>query len=115
MTLPGFGNSYRHTKEAMKKTTRLSIEFRHREVAITVEGSTLHVQESGPVVADPSTVCPTCGSCWVEIAARADGTDPTSVDRVRYALQQFGSHMQISPAGQLRICTRSLEELKEEL
>jgi hypothetical protein len=101
------------TKDAMKKTKRLSIEFRHREVTITVEGSTLHVQDSEPDAANASAACPTCGSPWITIAARADGDAPTSVDRIHHALQQSGLHVQVSPAGQLRICQRSFKELKE--
>ncbi len=49
----------------------------------------------------------------ITVAARADGDVPASVDRIRHALQQSGLHMQVSPAGQLRICQRSFEELKE--
>lgn len=99
----------------MKKTTRLSIEVRHREVTITVEGSMVCVQENEPFNAEPSTVCPACGSRWMEVAPSADGGNPNSADLLRQVLQQFGSHTQISNAGRLRICKRSLQELKEEL
>ena len=98
----------------MKRTQRLSIELRHREVSITVEGSTLH-RDKAPDTAKAMTVCPTCGSHWITIAAQVDGDIPASADRLGRVLQQFGLHMQLSPAGQLRICQRSFEELKEKL
>jgi hypothetical protein len=97
----------------MKKTKRLSIEFRHREVTITVQGSTIHVQDSEPDAANASAACPTCGSPWINRVAPADGDAPAGVDRIRRALQQSGLHVQVTPAGQLRICQRSFEELKE--
>ncbi len=94
----------------MKKTKRISIEFRHREVTITVEGSTLHVQDGEP---DATLVCPICLSAWVTIAPPAGAALPDGVDQIRRALEQSGLHVQVSPTGQLRICQRSFEELKE--
>jgi hypothetical protein len=103
----------RFTKDAMKRTKRLSIEFRHREVTISVAGSALQVQDGEPDAANTPTVCPTCGSPWITIAARVDGDAPVNTDRIHHALQQSGLHVQVTPAGQLRICQRSFEELKE--
>jgi len=103
----------RFTKDTMKRTKRLSIEFRHREVTISVAGSALQVQECEPDAANIPTACPTCGSPWITIAARGDGDVPTSVDRIHHALQQSGLHVQVTPAGQFLICQRSFEELKE--
>jgi hypothetical protein len=99
----------------MKTTKRLSIEFRHREVTITVEGSTLRVPGSEPDAADTPTVCPTCGSPWITIVARLDGDAPANTDRIHRALEQTGLHLRVSPAGQLQICRRSFEEFKEKL
>jgi len=99
----------------MKRTKRLSIEFRHREVTITVEGSALHVQNSEPEAADAPMACPTCGSPWITIIARVDGDAPENTDRIHRALEQSGLHLQVSPAGQLQICRRSFEEVKEKL
>ena len=103
----------RLTKDAMKRTKRLSIEVRHREVTITVQGSTLHVQDSEPDAASAPAACPTCGSPWIARVAPADGDAPTSIDSIHRALQQSGLHVQVSLAGELRICQRSFEELKE--
>ena len=97
----------------MKRTKRLSIEFRHREVTITVQGSTLHVQDSEPDAASAPATCPTCGSPWITRVAPADGDAPTSIDSIHRALQQSGLHVQVTPAGQFLICQRSFEELKE--
>ena len=98
----------------MKMKRRISIEYRHREVTITVEGSTLHVQDSEPDAENAPTGCPTCGSSWITRVAPADGDGPASVDRICRALQQSGLHVQVTPTGQLRICQKSFEELKEE-
>ncbi|QHN03159.1 hypothetical protein FTO74_07085 [Granulicella sp. WH15] len=108
-------SSSRFTEDAMKRTKRLSIEFRHREITITATGSTLHVQDSEPDAANTPAVCPTCGSPWITIVARVDGEVPANTDLIHRALQQSGLHLQVSPAGQLRICQRSFEELKESL
>jgi len=97
----------------MKITKRLSIEFQHREVTILVAGSTLQVQEHEPGAGKTPAVCPTCGSSWITIVARVDGDAPANTDRIHLALEQSGLHLQVSPIGQLRICQRSFEELKE--
>jgi hypothetical protein len=103
----------RSSKDDMKKTKRLSIEFRHREVTITVNGSTLHVQNTEPDAANASALCPTCNSPWITVVAAADGDASASVGRIHRALQQAGLHVQVSPANRLQICQRSSEELKE--
>ncbi len=80
----------------MKRTTRISIEFQHREVTITVAGSTLHVQDSEPGAPNTLTVCPSCGSPWITIVAQVNGEIPANSDRIRRALQQSGLHLQVS-------------------
>jgi hypothetical protein len=116
MLTPKLGNDnpapLRLTKDDMKKTKRLSIEYRHREVTITVEGAALRVEDSGPNAVE---ACPACGSPWITLVAPTGGDFAASVDRIRQSLEQSGLHRQISPAGQIRICQRSFEELKEKL
>jgi hypothetical protein len=97
----------------MKRTKRLSIEFRHREVVLTVAGSAVHVQNCEPDAAYPPSVCPTCGSAWIAIVAQMDGHIPANTDFIHHALEQSGLHLQVSRAGQLRICKRSFDQLKE--
>jgi hypothetical protein len=108
-------NSSRFTKEDMKRTKRLSIEFWHREVVITVEGPVLFIPDHEPVRVENAAVCPTCGGRWITIVARAAGDAPANTDRIYHALQQSGLHLQISSAGELRICHKSFEEIKETL
>lgn len=105
--------SSRFNKEDMKRTKRLSIEFLHREVVITVEGPVLFVPNQEPVRVDDATVCPTCGGRWITIVARAAGDVSADTDRIYHALQQSGLHLQVSSAGELRICHKSFEEIKE--
>jgi len=97
----------------MKRTKRLSIEFLHREVSITVEGSTLHIQDPEPDAANSASVCSICSSRWITIFPRTEEGTPSGVDRILPALQQSGLHTQVSPAGKLLICQRSFEKLKE--
>ena len=104
---------HRFSKDEMKRTKRLSIEFWHREVTITVEGSGLHVAKNEPLSDNTAAVCPTCGSLWIAIVARADGDVPADTERIHRALQQSGLHLQVSPTGQLKICQKSFEEVKE--
>jgi hypothetical protein len=106
-------NSARFNKEEMKRTKRLSIEFSHREVVITVEGPVLFVPNREHVPVDDTAVCPMCGGRWITIVARVDGDVPADTDRIYHALQQSGLHLQVSSAGELRICHRSFEEMKE--
>jgi len=97
----------------MKRTKRLSIEFLHREVVITVEGPVLFVPNHEPVRVDNAAVCPACGGRWITIVARAAGDAPADTERIYHALQQSGLHLQVSSAGELRICHKSFEEIKE--
>ena len=97
----------------MKRTRRLSIEFRHREVTITVQGSTLNVRNVDSEAANAPAACPACGSPWFTMVASADGSVPVGVDQIHRALQQSGLHAQVTQAGQLHICQRSFEKLKE--
>ena len=105
----------------MKRTRRALIEFLHREVTITVEGSTLPVQDTGPYqdgqpdTASAPAICPECGSPWLTLVESTSGDASGGVDSFRSVLQQSGLHLQVSPAGQFQICQRSFEERKEKL
>jgi len=110
----GNGSS-RFTEVDMRITKRLSIEFQHREVTISIAASTFHVQDHEPDAADASTVCRTCGSPWIVVDAGSVGDVPANVDRIHHALQQSGLHVQVSSSGHLQICQKSFEEIKEKL
>jgi hypothetical protein len=99
----------------MKKMRRLSIEYRHREVTITVEGSTLHVQDGNSDAARGASVCPACGGSWITMTAPPEGDLAAGVDHVLHMLQQSGLHVQASPAGELLICQSSFDKFKETL
>ena len=119
-----------------KTVKRLSIYVQHREVTITVSGSVAAVRKAPAAVQgspaavqgspaavhvrsqatqDTTGLCHTCNSPWVNVAAWIDGDPAASVDRIRYALEQIGLHLQVSPADQLQICQRSFQHLKENL
>jgi hypothetical protein len=99
----------------MKIMKRLSIEFQHREVSLSIAGGTGHVQDGESDATHSPAYCPACGGPWIPVAARVEGEPAANTDRICHALQQSGLHLQVSPAGQLRICQRSLEEIKEKL
>jgi hypothetical protein len=105
------------TKDWMRRMKRLSIEFLRREVSLTVEGSALHGATSQAGSQDAAegvaTVCPACGGAWMTALARAEGETPADLERVQQALGQLGLHFQLSQTGQIRICRRSYEEIKE--
>jgi hypothetical protein len=98
----------------MKKTKRLLIEHWHRELTITIEGPAPPVQDSEWDSANATMACSVCGSRWINlIVTPGSGDVPESVECIRRTLEQSGLHLQVSAAGQLRICQRSLEGLKE--
>jgi hypothetical protein len=103
----------RFNKDSMKTTKRLSIEFAHREVTVTIEGSALHGHKSEPDAAHASSLCPVCGSPWITVMAQMDGDSALSTDRICNALEQSGLHLQALSPGQLQICAQSFEQLKE--
>ncbi len=74
----------------MKRTTQLSIVVEHRRVAFSLTGAA----DTAP---HPSA---------------GDGPGAAAIDR---ALQQHGLHTHLSPAGQLSICSKSLEGIQENL
>jgi hypothetical protein len=99
MLTPRVGNDYpdpsRFTKDDMKETKRLSIEYPHREVTITVAGATLHVENSGLDAADVPAMCPTCGSAWIAVVASVDRDLPGCLDHIRGLLQQYSLQLRI--------------------
>jgi len=100
-------------KGDMKRTQRLSIEIQHREVTITVSGSTVERQEEVPQEAGSTMVCDVCGSPWVSVVVHGGDGAITSANSIHRALEQAGMHVQVSATGELTICRNSLEALKE--
>jgi hypothetical protein len=99
----------------MKRIRRISLRVERREVSlsITQTGTTSGESCSLQMPTDPAQPenCPDCGASWVTVAACAGesvGANTTSIHR---ALQQCGAHAHISASGELRICSKSLEEI----
>ena len=105
----------RFTKDDMRRTKRLSIEFQHREITIAVSNATLHARDDEPAAGNAPVACPACGSPWITVAVDAGEDAAASASSIHRALQQCGLHLHVSAAGQLRICRRSFEEIKEKL
>jgi hypothetical protein len=73
---------------------RVSIEFWHREVTTTVEGSAQRSAKTQSGADGAVTVCPTCGNPGMLIVARTKGEGPTDLELVQRALQQSGLQLQ---------------------
>ena len=98
----------------MKRMKRLAIEFWHSEVVITVPGSSGFRQEAAAQeTGGPEAVCDICGSRWISVAISGTEEAHTGADNIHRALEQAGVHLQVSASGQLKICRKSLEDLKE--
>jgi hypothetical protein len=98
----------------MKRTQRLSIEIQHREVTIAVSGLT--VERLGGVreeVGSTVSTCDLCGSPWIPVDVHWGEEAVTSADIIHRTLEQAGMHVQASETGELNICRKSLEVLKE--
>jgi hypothetical protein len=100
-------------KDHMRRTKRLSIEFSHREVTLTVEGSTLKPRTAHPETSRDSDTCPECNSPWITVVEPASGQLADDADRICQALRASGLHLQVSQNGQLKICQKSFDEIKE--
>jgi len=99
----------------MKRTKRLSIEFLRREITIAVSNSTPGRPEDAPPAGDSPTICPTCGSPWMTVVELEGGDAAANATSIHRTLQQQGLHLHVSAAGQVSICRRSFEEIKEKL
>jgi len=97
----------------MKRTQRLSIEIQHREVVIAVSGSTLDGQDDVPNDAGSAVARCICGSPWILVAVHGGEEAATSTNAIHRALEQAGMHLHVAANGELSICRKSLEDLKE--
>ncbi len=80
--------------DGMKKMKRVSIEVRHREVTITMDGSPLNVEVDPAAPGNVMTVCPTCGNARMTIVAGTEGDVPADIERIQRSLEQSGLHRQ---------------------
>lgn len=114
----------------MKRIRRLSIEIEQRRLTLTLTATgtpTTGATATGtpgprvePIAGHGSSaieayshlpVCPDCGSSWIVVAGyEADTGVSTAV--VLGALRQLGLHLEVSPSGTLRICSKSFEEAR---
>lgn len=105
----------------MKRTRSVSIEIEHRKLTFSLTRTVPPETASGPgtegggaalgPISDPP-VCPDCGAPWITITAQAGEVGASGTNPIYRALQQRGLHLHVSPAGQLRICNRSFEEIR---
>lgn len=99
----------------MKRTKRISIEFLHREITIAVSNSKLDPRDDKSETGNAPPACSTCGSPWMTIVELEGGNTAPSVTTIHRALRQYGLHLHVSADGQLSICRRSFEQIKEKL
>jgi hypothetical protein len=72
----------------MRKIKRVSVEVRHREVTVTMEGSPFQVNEHLPAPKSVAMVCPACGYPERMIVARTEAGVSSGVERIQRALEQ---------------------------
>jgi hypothetical protein len=98
----------------MKKTQRLTIEIQQREVVIAISHPAVEPHEERQPESDVAvTPCEMCGSDWVQVAVQGCPDTLGSDNHIHRALEQAGMHLHVSANGELRICRKSLEDLKE--
>lgn len=105
----------------MKRTRRVSIEIEQRNVTFSfthtappetasgagTEGSVTALE---PALHPP--VCPDCGAPWITVTAQGGEVGASGPNAIYRALKQHGLHLHVSPTGQLRICSKSFEEIR---
>jgi hypothetical protein len=108
----------------VKRTTQLSIVVEHRRVAFSLTGAADTAPhpsagdgpgETGLEPAKARPVCPDCGAPWIAVTAPEGELAASGAAAIDRALQQHGLHTHLSPAGQLSICSKSLEGIQENL
>jgi hypothetical protein len=102
----------------MKRTTQISILVEHRTVALSFIGAVdpgphpIARAAPGHAAQEPANitpVCPDCGAAWIVVTALEAEIEAPGMDALYRALQQHGLHLGISSAGQLSICSKSLQ------
>ncbi len=104
----------------MNGSRRISIEIEQRKLtfsltrAATPEPASRTASEGNCAEFESTSlctsVCSSCGAPWIEVM----GLDGSDLDAIYRALLQHGLHLHSSTAGPLRICSKSLEEIRFE-
>jgi hypothetical protein len=107
----------------MKRTRRVSIEIEHRRLTFSLTRTAGQDAQSPAAPENNNTelevsslppVCPDCGAPWLTVTASTTDADVSSANAMYRALQQHGLHLHAAPAGQIRICAKSFEEIRFE-
>jgi hypothetical protein len=107
----------------MKRTKRVSILIEHLRFSISLTGlraaevpaATSGDEAGSKLDAGPiSPLCPHCGAPWIAVTLQPPDAAAAGSDTVYRALQQRGLHVHTGPAGQLNICSKSLEQISFE-
>jgi hypothetical protein len=97
----------------MKRTRRVTLEISHRSLSITrIESHSVARPDIPPFA--PSD-CAQCGAPWVLVVRDAESGFDDGSQLILNALLQRGMHAYFSAAGQLWVCSRSFQNLSENL
>lgn len=103
----------------MKSFRRICLSIEHREISVSIAQTVVTSGESRPtpVPGDAAwqETCPDCGATWITVDLHAAENAAANAISIHRALQQCGAHAQVSATGELRICRKSFEEIKESL
>jgi hypothetical protein len=99
----------------MKRIRRISLRVERREVSLSItQTGTAPGESCSPQMPTDSAQpenCPDCGAPWITVAAHAGDSVGANTASIHRALQQCGAHANICATGELRICSKSLEEI----
>jgi hypothetical protein len=101
----------------MNRLRRISLKVEHRTISVTWTQTTQIAGEAYPPhkpndAGQPDT-CPDCGGPWLPDFSTAILDTHCSLDLLQTALQNNRLHLQYLPDGQLRVCERSFEQIRE--
>jgi hypothetical protein len=102
----------------MKRVRRISVSVEHREVLVSIAQT---VEASGeprpPLVPEDfaeAEACPACGEPWITVAAQAGTGGAAGAIEISRTFQPSGVHMQVSPTGELRMCSKLWEKIRNQ-
>ena len=101
----------------MKRVRRISLSVEHREVSISIAQTVVTSGEARPTEmpgdAAQSQTCPDCGAPWLPNFRQALQESQIDLGLVLAAILDHRLHLQHRPDGQLQVCERSLQQIKE--
>jgi hypothetical protein len=101
----------------MTRIRRISLRVERREISLSITQAGTTPGEAGeaqtPNNAIPPNACPDCGSPWLPDLQKALLDGKIELNLLQSAILAHRLHLQRGPDGELWVCERSLEQIKE--